>query len=174
MGRLSRSDPLGAVLSIQECSGEVLQANEMTTLDPIDLREAEKSVAVANTPIFLARRLRENPALKRALDMHGAGKVFGALEIISARKPNDLKQASEVYFYLVALSLDSDASWLHRARALPSPHIKWFEEIADYLISTTKPTFVASVGRTETPKSLIINPDRPRSPTANTSLLIRL
>jgi hypothetical protein len=146
----------------------------MTTLDPIDLREAEKSVAVANTPIFLARRLRENPALQRALKLHGAEKIFGALGIISVRKPSDLKQATEVYFYLVALSLDNDASWLHRARALPSPYIKWFGEIADYLISTTKPTFIASVGRIETPKNLIINPEQPRNPTANTSLLIRL
>jgi hypothetical protein len=146
----------------------------MTVLDPIDLREAEKFVAVANTPIFLARRLRESFALQQALKLHGAEKIFGALKNISTRKPADLKQAAEVYFYLVALSLDSDASWLYRARALPSHHIKWFESIADYLISIAKPTILASVGQAELPKRLIIDPEQARNPTANTSRLIQL
>jgi hypothetical protein len=172
---MSRGHPFGAGLSVQEGDGEVLQADEMTTLEPIDLREAETAVVVANTPIFLARRLRENPALQRALELHGPEKIFGALEKISGCKPTDLKQATEAYFYLVTLSLQNNALWLHRARALPCPHVKWFKDIADYLISIAKATTTASVGNPiQTPQHLIVDPKLPRNPTANTSTLIRL
>jgi hypothetical protein len=74
------------------------------TILAIDLHEAEVSVAVANTPIFLARRLRENSAVRRAHDLYGPDKLFVALQSLAARKPDNLSQAAEVYFYLVALS----------------------------------------------------------------------
>lgn len=149
----------------------------MTALDPIDLRDAMMSVAVANTPIFLARRLHENPALQRAHLLHGSTKIFTALESISKREPEDLNQATEVYFYLVALSLDTDLSRLRRAQSLIVPHIKWFKEIADYLTSTAKATAITSlqapsiIGLTPPPN---IDPTAPRNSTANTSTLIRL
>ena len=73
------------------------------------------SVAVANTPIFLARRLLENAAVRQAHQLHGAEKIFAALQKISARKPSDLNEAAEAYFYLVALSLDDNKLWLRRA-----------------------------------------------------------
>jgi hypothetical protein len=94
----------------------------MTALTPIDLGEAEVTVAVANTPIFLARRLRENPAVRRALSTHGAERIFVALQAVSLNKPATLAGVTEVYFYLIALSLDDDGTWLRRALALPAPH----------------------------------------------------
>jgi hypothetical protein len=47
---------------------------KLTAFDPIDLGEAAISVAVANTPIFLARRLQENLAVRRAHELHGPEK----------------------------------------------------------------------------------------------------
>jgi hypothetical protein len=101
----------------------------MTKLAPIDLREAAIAVAVANTPIFLARRLRENPALKRAYDLHGSAKIFAALRELTQEELADIEQATEAYFYLVALSLDNDTSWLRKAKAFLPQDLKWFETI---------------------------------------------
>jgi hypothetical protein len=143
----------------------------MTALDPIDLHDAELAVAVANTPIFLARRLQENPAVQRAHVLHGADKIFGALEAVSARKPRDLSEATEVYFYIVALSFDDQKSWLRRARTLPAPHIKWFSDIADYLIDTSNSTVVTTV---QAPTRIIVGQQSAHDAAANTRTVIRL
>jgi hypothetical protein len=148
----------------------------MTAL-AIDLREAGLSVAVANTPIFLARRLLENAAVRQAHQLHGAEKIFAALQKISARKPSDLNEAAEAYFYLVALSLDDNKLWLRRAGALSAPHVKWFADVADYLLGTARATVISSVHAPTTltvPSKIIIDGERPRNATANTSHVIRL
>src|SRR5258707_2002050 len=117
----------------------------MTKLDPIDLREAAIAVAVANTPICLARRLRENPALKRAYDRHGSEKIFSALRELTQMELADIEQATEAYFYLVALSLDNDTSWLRKAKAFAPHDMKWFETIIEYLLVSSKSTVIKSV-----------------------------
>ena len=117
----------------------------MTVLEPLDMRDAEKTVALANTPIFLARRLRENPAVRRALTLHGAQNIFQALEEICGRTPETLADATEVYFYLVALSYDVDLSFLRRANTLIAPNIKWYKDVAIYLVSKIAPVISLSV-----------------------------
>jgi hypothetical protein len=144
----------------------------MTALTPITLDEAQAAVAIANTPIFLARRLRENPALRRAHTMHGAEKIFAALHTVSPIKPADLAAATEVYFYLVALSLDDDKSWLRRASTLPAPHIKWFSEVAEYLADTAKATVAKTLNLHASPSVSFIKPEQ--SATSNRSHQIKL
>jgi hypothetical protein len=150
----------------------------MTVLDQVDLRDAQTSVAIANTPIFLARRLHENPATLRAHANHGPMNIFGALESIANRKPEGLRHVTEVYFYLVALSFDNDLSWVRKAAALSAPHVKWFSEVAEYLVVTAKSTVTMSLhasSQAVVPQSqLVIEPPPPRNSTANTSNLIRL
>jgi hypothetical protein len=137
----------------------------MTVLEPITMAEAETAVAVANTPIFLARRLRENQAVRRALQLHGPAKIFAALESIAPRKPYSLTDATKVYFYLVALSFDMDLLWLQRARKLAVPHIKWFSEVGDFLASGTVSTTKSSI----TAPAIISTPHIIRSSVANNS-----
>jgi hypothetical protein len=149
----------------------------MTVLEPVDLRDAELAVAIANTPLFLARRLYENPAVKRALDVHGAEKIFNALRSIIERKPQTLNQATEAYFYLAALSFSEDLSWLRKASKFNAHYIKWFKGISEYLISTARPTVTLSLQShsLQAPPKPIVDPPQFRNPTANTStsLIIR-
>jgi len=112
----------------------------MTALEPITLHEAEMAVAVANTPIFLARRLLENAAVSRALTLHGPERIYAALQSVAAQPPANLSAVTEVYFYLVALSLAPDKSWLRRSAGMEVPHVKWFVDIAEYLSDTAKVT----------------------------------
>jgi hypothetical protein len=144
----------------------------MTALTPITLNEAQAAVAVANTPLFLVRRLRENPALRRAHVMHGAEKIFAALQTVLPNKPSDLTAATEAYFYLVALSLDDDKSWLRRALALSAPHIKWFSDIAEYLVETAKPTVAKTLDLHASPAVSFAKPHK--IATSNTSRQIKL
>lgn len=128
----------------------------MTILDPLNMSDAETSVAVANTPIFLARRLRENPALQRAHALFGADKLLRALETIADREPRSITDATEVYFYLVSLSFDNDLKYLRRASELPVKHVKWFSEVAQYLLKSVRPISVTSVQARATVSPTII------------------
>jgi hypothetical protein len=158
-------------MPVQEGHRDLLPAYEMTCLDPIDLRDAEVAVAVANTPIFLARRLLEDDATRRAHKLHGAERIFGALKSICARKPKDLKEATEVYFYLISLSFDEDRTWLRKAEALAAPHIKWFQEIAEYLSLTMTPTILGTV---QAPQRIIVDPRPTDNTGGNISKIIRV
>ena len=142
-----------------------------TTLLPVSLREAEMSLAVANTPMFLVLRLREDPAVRRALELHGAKRIFSALETATRRKATDLSEATEPYFYLVALSLDPDLSWLQRASSLPASDIKWFKEISEYLNTTSRATVRVSL---DANPAVVVDPPQQRSATANISTSLRV
>ena len=145
----------------------------MTALAHIMLDDAERFVAVANTPIFLARRLREDPAAKRAHEFHGAQAIYSALEGIVARQPATLADAAEVYLYLVALSFDNDLSWLRRTCSLPSPHIKWYQAVGDYLLAVATSTLTMSAQlSTPAPGSLVRDPSRPYVSTSNVHIIL--
>jgi hypothetical protein len=140
----------------------------MTVLPHIMLDAAEGFVAVANTPIFLARRLREDSAVKTAHQIHGANAIFAALESISKKKPATLADVAEAYLYLVALSFDNELSWLRRARAISNPYIKWYGSVADYLLTLVTPTITTNMQLSANPpRSLVVNPSQTRGSSSN-------
>jgi hypothetical protein len=141
----------------------------MTAIPSIDLRDAVTTVAVANTPVFLARRLRENSSLKLAYTTHGSAKIFAALEGISKKNLTDIEDVTEVYFYIVALSLDSDLSWLNRLKGFTFPYVKWTREIIEYLLSIVKSTTIKEM----TAPSMIAAVSLEKITTSNTNIIVR-
>jgi hypothetical protein len=86
-------------------------------------------------------------------------------------KPANLTEVTEVYFYLVALLLDDDKTWLRRALALPAPHFRWFGEIAEYLVDTAKATVAKTLNLQASPNVPFISSHQ--RATSNTSRQIK-
>jgi hypothetical protein len=135
----------------------------MTVLNPVTLDEAEMAVAVANTPFFIARRLREDPATRRAYELHGPDKLLQALETVAPRDSRSLAEVTEIYFYLVALSFEPNLKYLQKATNLAARNVKWFTSVAESLLESARANSSISVSlgpqtvSTSSPRSSISN-----------------
>jgi len=110
--------------------------------------------------------LRESLTAQSFYSTHGAANIFAALSSLANIKPNTLERLTEIYIYIVALSLDNDNSWLRKARAIAFPGVKWVVEIIDYLLSKGRPTLVQHA---KIPPRIIIGSLSPNNSTANTT-----
>lgn len=112
----------------------------MTQPDQIDLRTAEAAFAVANTPLFLMRKLRSDPAVALLARNRRGEELLALLRQIAGQVPRDPREAVLPYIYLVALSLKQDLSHLREAAGIAQPHADWYEYIGKYLVQSTLPT----------------------------------
>ena len=115
------------------------------TFDQIDLSEAERVFAVANTPLFLLRKLRADRGVQ---DIHAnftGPQILKALKSAIRKKPTTLDAATRPYAYLVALSMNTEVSYLKQAAELSVPHFDWFEYIANVLVKTRRPTSMQTI-----------------------------
>lgn len=118
----------------------------MTSLDNISLERAEASFAVANTPLFLLRRLQSDSAVQDITNSGiGGSTILRALKKAIRLKPRTLHDAVRPYVYLVALSQNRDVSYLEEASRLDAQHFDWFGYIASVLMETYRPTSVETV-----------------------------
>jgi hypothetical protein len=129
-------------------------------IDRFDLSQVERDFAVANTPLFLLRKLRINSEVDRLSRSLDGRRLIHELGRALMRKPRILRNAVRPYVYLVALSKQQDKSLLRRAAALEAPHHPWFKCIADVLLA---PTVATESGAFEFPASLI-EPKAPAQP----------
>lgn len=119
----------------------------------LKLRQAESDFSVANSPLFLLRKLRVDPAV---LDIatHASGEtIFGALRKSLSKKPETIGHLVRPYVYLVALSMKPDLSYLHKAAVLNTPNHKWFGYLAKVLIDTYRSTSNATIVVAASPSS---------------------
>ncbi len=115
--------------------------------DPTRIRTplAEKAFAVANTPLFLLRKLRSDPAVLEISQTVPPGTIFAALKDSLRRSPKTLSDAVQPYVYLVALSLTRDLQGLKEAAQLEAPYADWFAYIAKVLVDTYQPTVLETI-----------------------------
>ena len=108
--------------------------------DQIDLDGPQRIFAVANTPLFLLRKLRADPEVQRMSTDCDAEDVLDALNAALPSQPQTLEDLVRPYAYLVALSFDQTRSYLERAAKIHAPYHNWFKYIADVLIRKYKVT----------------------------------
>ena len=87
----------------------------MTDLSDVRLPLAEQAFAVANTPLFLLRKLRSDPAVLEIARVAQPKAILSALKKSLRRKPKTLSDAVSPYVYLVALSMTRDLGWMEEA-----------------------------------------------------------
>ena len=120
----------------------------MTTLDKLTLEGAQSIFAVANTPLYLLRKLRAETGVQLLGSAFGADEVFEALNIAVLQPPQTLQDLVRPYVYLIALSLNRDKSYLERAAKLTAPHHHWFQYIGNVLIKEYQVTGVSKLTAT--------------------------
>ena len=124
----------------------------MTDLSDVRLPLAEQAFAVANTPLFLLRKLRSDPAVLEIARVAQPKAILSALKKSLRRKPKTLSDAVRPYVYLVALSMTRDLMRMEEAARLASRHSDWFSYIAKLVLDTLQPT---SFNNMQIPRTLM-------------------
>lgn len=122
------------------------------TIEQVDLSRAAATYAVANTPLFLIRKLREDPAVSTiATEFPGDQTLTALKRAVEHYPPTDLCDYVRPYLYLVALSMKDTDAYLRKALELPNTkYWDWFNYVALALLQTYTPTQSQTV-RASTP-----------------------
>lgn len=111
----------------------------MTTPSEIDLNQACEAFAIANTPLFLVRKLQADPAVHAARDRFSGQQLFDILLEALRDEPKSIIDSVRPYALLVALSLQGDIEHLRAASQVSAKGWDWFEYIAAFLVETFSP-----------------------------------
>jgi hypothetical protein len=105
-----------------------------------DLYQAEAIFAISNTPLFLMRKLRYDPAVLKIAREHSGVEILQSLHELSGRTPENEHDWVLPYVLLVALSLKDDLSPLREAEKITIDYTDWYKYIARFLIESIIPT----------------------------------
>jgi len=114
----------------------------MIDLSKIDLSGAEETFALANTPFFLMKRLRSDPAVLQIAKCTPAQEILESIKSAVAEAPKNLREAIFPYVCLVALSLKSESAALKEAGAIQTNHFDWYSYVASVLFEEGNPSKV--------------------------------
>ncbi len=113
----------------------------MKLLTDAELQEAISSLAVANTPLFLMRKLRADEAVIQAAKSNTAEELIAAIKYEASKPAESAADYVRPYAYLVALSMSSDLRNLDRVAEFGDLQgWDWFDYIRRVLRDTTIPT----------------------------------
>jgi hypothetical protein len=113
----------------------------MTTIDNISLSLAERDFLVANTPMFLVRKLQANSSIRRIGAEMSSEDILSALRDVAQRKPETLRDEVMPYALLVALFEKRDFNALRSSTLISANwHHRWFDYIRTALIQLFQPT----------------------------------
>jgi hypothetical protein len=105
----------------------------------VDLRQASYVYGIANTPLFLVRKLQDDPAI-RALGTECPGEqLVDALRLIAALEPANSVEAVRPYAFLVALWFNPKIEHLKEASNIQTHVYRWYGYIAQVLLETFSP-----------------------------------
>jgi len=108
---------------------------------------AASILAVANTPLFVVRKLRERPdILTLALSMDIAD-IAEKLKKSAGSSPRNVRESAAPYLYATLLSMRGDARSIASVLRV-NPSYRWFGNIAEFLIKTTVSTSRKSIDLT--------------------------
>jgi hypothetical protein len=111
-----------------------------TTIRNVNYDTAIANFVVANTPIFLLRKLRSDSCVWRLAQLCSADELFSELAASLANKPESLADAVKPYALVAALAQKGDLTLLREIAKHPAPFSDWFSEITNILIQTTEST----------------------------------
>ncbi len=112
----------------------------MMPIKDADLTQAAQAYAVANTPLFLIRKLNEDASVNQMSSLPG-NELFHALELAIGQRPESLIDYVRPYAYLVALSKQPQVSYLRDVTKISKINDwDWLSYIAEVLLQTYAPT----------------------------------
>jgi hypothetical protein len=127
-------------MSLPGAEPRILQDIEMNLPISINLDEAKRAFVVANTPLYLARRLQQDSNVRKLSDLSGDELLKLYTEAVT-RSPVALDELVIPYVCLAALSLQGDLRPLKMTTGIrPAPGYKWLDYIQQVLIQSYNPT----------------------------------
>lgn len=106
---------------------------------------AESDLLVANTPLFLLRKLRTNQTVAEIAQFSRGSLVLSALKEALKQEPKTLRKTVLPYVYLVALSMMPESSFLQSAAKFKSPHHDWYSYLVEALIQSYRPATIKTI-----------------------------
>jgi hypothetical protein len=117
----------------------------VSRIKKINLETAEKAFATANTPLFLLRKLRADPAVSEIARRFDPEEIFQELRRAVKRHAASFQSAVLPFVLLVALSLNLDNEYLLKSSKLKAPHHAWFAYCCEYLLREFRPTSIVTL-----------------------------
>jgi hypothetical protein len=108
-------------------------------LGEFDVSQACESRLVANTPLFLIRKLRTDPVVQDIALRFASSEIVNALKVSLQADPRTFEDGVWPYVLVTALFLKGDVLPLQEAAELTSPNLKWYKCIAAALLADSKP-----------------------------------
>lgn len=113
----------------------------MRTLQDINLASASLTLAVANTPLFLLRKLRADPSVHEIAASFGGDEILAELSRLACSEPRDVIDYVRPYAFLVSLSMLPSIDYLKRVASIKgTDRWEWFSYIHRVLLDTYIPT----------------------------------
>jgi len=111
----------------------------MNSFAEANLREACQMYAVANTPLFLTRRLQENSVVQEIANSFSGDQILQEFRNATAHPPESLLDYTRPYVYLVALSKLPNSEYLRAANIQGAEKWRWLPYLKDVLLQTYIP-----------------------------------
>jgi hypothetical protein len=111
----------------------------------VDLSGAQSVLAVANSPLFILRKLREDPTTAKIAGAASGHAIFNLLKTSLRRNPRTLRSAVAPYVYVVALSMQRDIKYLRQASRIHAPYPRWFKIVCAALLDSYQAATVQTV-----------------------------
>ncbi len=118
----------------------------MIDLDKTDFNSASSAYLVANTPLFLLRKLREDPNIGELARSVTSEQLFDALKYAAQKDANTLADRVRPFILLVALAIKGDINRLRETTGVRPPiRADWFDYLCRVLIETHRPTMRSTI-----------------------------
>jgi hypothetical protein len=107
--------------------------------DEIDLTEAGYTYLISNTPLFLIRRLQDEPSVPLLQEECSGEDLYSGLARALGKEPESSAEAVRPFAYLIALRNQESPDTFFRAAELRSEFHPWFKTAARLLEATYVP-----------------------------------
>ncbi|SRR5258708_10503088 len=113
----------------------------MSSPSDFTLSQAARVYGVANTPLFLVRKLQADQEVRAMSDALSGEQILNALREAVKGVPATPVEDVRPYAFLVALWFKPEVEHLREAAKLSAPSWRWFDYIAAVLLQTFSPVF---------------------------------
>lgn len=111
----------------------------------VDLSGAVRALAVANTPFFLVRNLKNEFTTEFISKHFSDEEILSGLRSVLEIGPNDLVNSVRPYVYLVSLWMKPRREALTLASGMNASRWGWYTVIASYLLETYSPILTQTI-----------------------------
>jgi hypothetical protein len=110
-----------------------------------DLTQPSLIFQLANTPLFLARKLHADPEVRAIADNCSTEEILAALKTSISAESTTAVEAVRPYVLLVALWFKPDIDGLQEAVGMSAPDLNWYTYIGNALMISFSPVQTQSI-----------------------------